>query len=154
MKVRVEISNDGEDEEIVIRCRNADDRVRRLEKLLTDELAPPSLLRFFKGDGAEKAEFFFSTDEVLFFETDGDAVFAHTTSDAFKTEMRLYELEAVLPSHFVRVSKSSLVNIRRIYSIRRNLTGASPVQFYASHKIVYVSRLYYKDLRRFLGRGE
>ena len=153
MKVRIEEIPENEElqeEEIIIRCHKADARVMGLQKRLKKEFAAPPALSFFK-DGDMKEEFFLNPDEILFFETDGDAIFAHIASDSFRTDKRLYELEGILPSNFVRVSKSALVNIRLIYSIRRNLTGSSPLQFCGSHKQVYVSRFYYKNLRRALG---
>jgi len=60
----------------------------------------------------------------------------------------LYELEEMLPNNFVRVSKSTILNVNQIYSINRNLTSSSLVQFYKSYKQVYVSRNYNKILKQ------
>ena len=84
---------------------------------------------------------------VLFFETEGGIIRAHTADDEFDVKFKLYELEEKLPRSFVRVSKSTILNIRKVYSITRNLTGASKVEFRDSHKIVYCSRNYYKSLK-------
>jgi len=83
----------------------------------------------------------------LFFETGHDGVYAHTAADAFKTEFKLYELQEMLPEKFVRVSKSAIVNIVHILSISRNLASSSLIRFQRSHKQIYVSRFYYKDLK-------
>jgi DNA-binding LytR/AlgR family response regulator len=87
-------------------------------------------------------------EDVLFFETEGERIYAHTTNDSYIVKYRLYELENILHRHFVRVAKSAIVNIRQIYSINRNLTTSSLISFFDSHKSIYVSRSYYLQLRK------
>jgi DNA-binding LytR/AlgR family response regulator len=93
-------------------------------------------------------EYYFPTEEILFFETEGEHVNAHTAKDVYQIKYRLYELEQILPRFFVRTAKSTIVNVRQIYSITRSLTSSSLVQFAGSHKQVYASRYYYGELRR------
>lgn len=85
-------------------------------------------------------------EEILFFETESKLVYAHTRDNVLETEYKLYELEELLPGFFMRISKSAIVNLNHIYSIARNLTSSSVVEFAQSHKQVYVSRNYYKAL--------
>ena len=95
----------------------------------------------------EDTEYYLSLDEILFFETEAKEVWVHTTDKMYQTRYKLYELEELLPGHFMRVSKSTILNTNRIYSITRNLTASSVVEFMGSHKQVYVSRYYYKPLK-------
>jgi len=141
-RVRVEIDPSLEEGELIIRCRD-EALAEKYRELLAKAPVP---LVFFKG----KQEYRFPVDEVLFFETGGDDVYAHTAEDEFRTRERLYELAEILPPHFLRVSKSAILNTRRVYSIQRNLTASSLVEFGNSHKVLYVSRLYYKALRNHL----
>ena len=46
----------------------------------------------------------------------------------------------------MRISKSCIVNLDYIYSITRNLTASSVVEFVGSSKRILVSRSYYKAL--------
>ena len=46
----------------------------------------------------------------------------------------------------MRVSKSTIVNLNHIYSITKNITASSVIEFNNCHKRVYVSRNYYKAL--------
>ena len=103
---------------------------------------------FFK-DGRE---YYLPVNEILFFETNNNGIDAHTIDDIYKVKYKLYELEENLPDNFIRVSKSTILNVNHIYSIDKNLTSSSIVQFYNTHKKVYVSRYYYKELRRQLER--
>lgn len=143
MKIKIELAPDGE-EEIVIRCRQVDDRITRMQRFLLEESMASLKLVFYKDD----EEYYFPVDDVLFFETSGESVFAHTAKDAYRVRLRLYELEEMLPRHFVRVAKGTILNTRHVYSLQRDLASASLVRFLSSHKQVFVSRRYYKALKQ------
>lgn len=143
MKVRVEVTEDLKEDEIVIRCGRADETVRKIERFIQEQYAAAPKITFYK----QNQEFYFSLDEVLFFETEGDFVYAHTANDAYKIRYRLYELEQLLPRGFVRAAKSTIVNIGKIHSISKSLTSSSLICFSGSHKQVYVSRFYGRELR-------
>ncbi len=144
MKVRMEIAEDLPEDEILIRCGRVDENIRNIYRYLLEQAKSGPKIAFFK----ENREYYFPLDDVLFFETSGEHVYAHTAEDAFLIRYRLYELEELLPGSFVRAAKSTIVNIRRIYSITKDLTSSSLIQFTGSHKQVYASRYYYKELRR------
>lgn len=143
MKLRVEVVEGLSEDEISIRCSRADETVRKIQRFIQEQYASAPEFTFYKED----QEFYFPLDEILFFETEGNAIYAHTADDAYRIRYRLYELEKVLPRYFVRAAKSSIVNIRRVYSITKSLTSSSLIRFSGSHKQVYVSRYYYKELR-------
>jgi len=148
MKLRIEtISRDAE-EEIVIRCRQINDSVRKqceaIETLLGNK--PPII--YYK----KNQEFYLPAGDILFFETDGETVYAHTADDMYKVNFRLYELEEILPPEFMRVSKSTVANTAKIFSVSKNLSSSAPVQFTKTHKQIYVSRFYFKELKQKLSQ--
>lgn len=144
MKVRVELTDGAEEDEIVIRCGSVDDNVREICRYLAGKSGRESGVVFFK----ENREYYFPLGDVLFFETEGECVYAHTADDAYLVKRRLYELEQALPRYFVRVSKSAIANTRQIFSVTRDLTSVSLVRFAGSHKQIYASRHYYQGLRQ------
>ncbi len=73
-------------------------------------------------------------------------MFAQTRDMFLESEYKIYELEQLLPHNFMRISKSAIVNMDYIYSITRNLTASSLVEFAGSDKTVLVSRGYYRAL--------
>ena len=146
IKVKIEIDPDIEGCEVTIKCAEVDSKVVELQKLLSESNAPIGQISFFK----DEAEYFLPINSVLFFETDGGIIRAHTASDEFEAKYKLYELEEKLPSYFTRVSKSTILNTHQVYSITKNLTGASKVEFQGTYKIVYCSRSYYKSLKESL----
>lgn len=143
MKVRIEVDMKTEDTEVIIKCREISDEVIQLQSALRKATKLTKPIVFHKKD----QEFFFPLREILFFETDPQGVTAHTTDDVYYVKFRLYELEDLLPDAFVRVSKSTIANSDKIYSILRNITSASKIEFQNTHKKIYVSRNYYKQLK-------
>ena len=144
MKIKIEITDNIEEDEIIIRCKELSGTVEEIQKAISEKTSRMPKMVFYK----EKDEYYFPLVNILFFETDQDAVYAHTAADIFKTEFKLYELQKMLPEKFVRVSKSAIVNIVHILSISKNLASSSLIKFQKSHKQIYVSRLYYKSLKQ------
>ena len=141
MKIRIEMTEDSDDE-VVIRVKELNDTVHKIEQAVKNICAKDNNLVLYKGD----VKYYIKPGEVLFFETGDGSVCAHTANDVFETKYKLYELEDILPESFMRVSKSTILNTSKVYSITRNLTASSVVEFKNTHKKVYVSRNYYKDL--------
>lgn len=142
MKVQIEIDDSLTEEEVIIRCRQMDERILKLQEAVSQATAGDQCMTLKKGE----TSYFVPLSEILFFETEGKLVQAHTASMLYQTEYKLYELEELLPGSFMRISKSTIVNLKHIYSITRNLTASSVVEFHGSNKRVYVSRNYYKAL--------
>ena len=140
MKLKIEIG-EPQETEIIIRCGRVDEDIRKLQEYILS-LSKPKLT-FYKG----AQEYYLPIEDVLFFETEGEQIFAHTANDTFKVKRRLYELEETLPYYFIRAAKGTIVNTTRIYSINRNLTSSSQIRFAGTHKQIYVSRHYYGALR-------
>ena len=151
MKVHIEVDDSMSVDEVLIRCGRADENIRNICQLILEHGGAEPNITFYK----ENREYYFPLKNVLFFETDGEHIYAHTADDAFFIKYRLYELENMLPRSFVRVAKSTIVNSAKVYSVTRNITSASLIQFAGSHKQVFASRNYYKDLQqRLQERGQ
>lgn len=94
----------------------------------------------------DKVSYYLNLADILFFETDSKVVMAHTVRDAYQVKYKLYELENMLGANYMRVSKSTILNLDQIYAITRSISNCQ-VKFQYSYKVVYVSRHYYRDLR-------
>ena len=143
MKIKMEIDENLTEEEIVIRGSALTEEMAAVQRAVADVLARKQTLTFYKNE----TEYYIPLDEILFFETEDGGISAHTASDVYTVKYKLYELEQVLPRNFIRISKSTILNVSKVYSVERNLTASSIVQFAGSHKQVYVSRYYYKSLK-------
>ena len=141
MKLRIEVTDEGAEDEIIIRCSSIDENVRKLQAY-EKSLSQPKLT-FYK----DAQEYYLPLEEILFFETDHEQIYAHTKKDAYLVKYKLYELEDILPHVFVRAAKGTIVNTSRIYAINRNIASSSQISFGGTHKQIYVSRHYYKSLK-------
>ena len=142
LKIRIEMS-EGVQEEVVIRCREITPEIIRLQQLLSGDSDRSNQFLVYKGD----TEYYLNVNDIIFFETEGNAVMAHTKNDMYETRRKLYELEELSGGRFQRISKSAIVNVDKVYSIKRNVTSSSAIEFQGTHKQIYVSRAYYKVLR-------
>ncbi|NQP35007.1 LytTR family transcriptional regulator [Streptococcus suis] len=141
MKVRIEFDDSLDQVEVIIRASQLGPEIEQIQQVL-GRLNRPSLV-FYKGT----SEFFLKLEDLLFFETDGTKIFAHTGDDAYEVKMKLYELEEHLPIYFCRVAKSTIVNSKLVYSLNKSFSGTSRISFYKTHKEVHVSRHYYHLLK-------
>ena len=141
MKVRIELDPQMDEPEMIIRAPRLTEDVARLQQLILEQKMTP--LTFYKG----RSEYFVDVSEILFFETDGEKIYGHTREEAYEVRQKLYELEEILPIAFCRISKSTIVNTKQIYSIEKSFSGTSTVNFYQTHKQVHVSRHYYQLLK-------
>lgn len=141
MKVRIELDPQMGEPEMIIRAPRLTEEVTRLQQLILEQKMMP--LTFYK----DRSEYFVDVSEILFFETDGEKIYGHTREEAYEVRQKLYELEEILPIAFCRISKSTIVNAKQIYSIEKSFSGTSTVNFYQTHKQVHVSRHYYQLLK-------
>ena len=141
MKFSIEFDENSTEPEVVIRCKELTDEVVALQKAFSKAEGISQQLALFK----DETEYFMPASEIIFFETVEKNVKVHTVDNVYDSKLKLYEIEEMYPQRFMRVSKSSIVNVTKIFSITRSITGCF-VQFSNSVKQVYVSRMYYKDL--------
>ena len=140
MRIRIETA---EQEEIVIRCREPNEKIYALRAAIEDVMRGENELTLMAGG----TEYFVPKNEILFFESNEGKVYAHTANGMYTAPYKLFELENIMPSSFVRVSKSVIANLHHVSSIRREVVGNGEMTFRGSLKKTYFSRAYYKLLQ-------
>lgn len=143
MKIKFETDDSLDEDEIIVKCRSFDCHIQELKAAIQEVYDSQSKITLYK----ESTAYYIPLENVLFFETENSHVQAHTEKDIFQVKYRLYELEEILPGYFIRISKSSILNIRRIYGIDHSFHTPVTIHFQDTHKQVYVSRYYYKSLK-------
>ena len=86
-------------------------------------------------------------NDIFYIESVDKKVFIYCEKEVFGCNHKLYELEEALPGYFMRVSKSTIINVDKIYSMTKRVSVCE-VEFYNSPKQVYVSRYYYKKKKK------
>jgi len=141
MKIRIELDADSIETEVVIRTAQYSEEVSRIQEAL--EQANQRPIAFYR----DTSEYFVELKSILFFETDGAKIYAHSKDNAYEVKLKLYELEERLPTYFCRISKSTIANTRAVYALDKSFLGTSTIHFYETHKQVHVSRHYYQILK-------
>lgn len=141
MQVKLQINPAQKEPMVTICAPRMDERIAYLYKMLQQDQG------FFAQIEASKngISYYLNLSEVLFFETDSKLVMLHTADNAYRVKYKLYELEDLLGHNFMRVSKSAIINLDKIWSLTRSVSNCR-IQFEHSYKVVYASRRYYRNL--------
>ena len=111
MKATIKIEIDDEaPEQIIIRCHKLDQDVMLLQRFIESGNVGESQMPL-KLNGRE---YFIKYSSILFFETAGKKIAAHTVANMYYTDKTLRELTSILPCDFMRVSKSCILNLSAV----------------------------------------
>ena len=89
----------------------------------------------------------FNLSSVIYFEAVDERVFAYTKNNSFELKIRLYELEnAYSDKHFIRCSKSFIINLMKLESIVPALNGRFTAHMKNGERII-ISRLYVPGIK-------
>ena len=92
--------------------------------------------------------------DLFYAESVDDRLFLYTAADSYEIRMKLYELEDLLKNRsFLRVSKSMIVNLMKITSVRPALNGRFSAVLKNGEEII-ISRKYVPALKQILKGGE
>lgn len=90
-------------------------------------------------------------DDLFRIYASGGRVFAITENGKYTLRFRLYEIEGKLnPSQFVRISKSEIINLKKVKNFDLSFTGTICVEL-TNGMTTYVSRRYISKIKRILG---
>lgn len=141
MKVKLEIDSDASEDELIIKAKNISPEMEQLYRKLQN-IEHEDQIECFK----DNVSYYLPLNKILFFETDAKQVILHTQDRACVDKHKLYELENILGAGFMRISKSTIINLDQIYGLTRSISDCK-IQFHDTYKTVYASRRYYKELR-------
>ncbi len=104
MKVKIEIEEGLEEEEVIIRCASLNDSVVGLQNYLSKQNNGKRCLTLSSGE----TDFYVPIEEIYFFETEGRELRAHTADKIFSCNYKLYELEEILPGRHTDLSENDI----------------------------------------------
>lgn len=147
MKIQLIIDENIQETEIQILENQYNEQIEQLMKRLQDMQTTVAI------DGYLQQEIhMLKIKDIYYIYTEGAKVFLQTIEHEFESKRKLYELEMILSHDFVRVSKSTLVNIDKISSIQMGRIGSTEI-ILDDESSVNVSRKYFKELKNRLGIG-
>jgi len=90
--------------------------------------------------------------DIYFVYAEGAKVYFQTDEREYESKRKLYELEELFEKEFVRVNKSTLVNVSKITSMKMERTGIMQLVM-DNETTAHASRVYLKGLKKRLGIG-
>lgn len=137
--------NEGFSEtEIIINCNSANEEILKMVSILHSFDNKLTGLK----DGNT---YIINSSDVFFFESVDKQSFIYAANDVYESTLKLYEIEERLSgTGFFRNSKSQVINISKILSLRPDFGGRIEVTLQNGEKII-VSRQYAKNLKERLG---
>ncbi len=144
MKITIEQVTEEVEAEVIIRCHEIDESVRRILHMLK------SPERQLLGE-IEKELHLLEPEKVYYVESVDDKIFIYGEQQVYESKKKLYELEAELTDyHFFRASKSLILNIKKIKSVHPLFDGRIEAHLTNNEKVV-ISRKYVGVLKKKLG---
>lgn len=145
MKLNIEQTADCDEVEIHITCGTHIDE--RLEKLI-EQIRQYGFSIIGVRDGVN---YKLSPKEICYMESVDEKTFLYTEKQVYRSQWKLYELEERLQSaSYVRISKSVLVNIDKLSSVRSLLNGKLEITLYNGEKLL-VNRHYVGAFKQAFG---
>lgn len=143
MKIVIEESHDGEEDQIIIKCREMTDELIHLLAMIKSH----DTLIAYDGNNIHRIQ----PKEIYYIEVVDNKTFLYCKNKVLESKQKLYELDNFLSkSDFLRVSKSVLLNLSKIKTLSPALSGRFEATLSNNEKII-ISRQYVSDLKKILG---
>lgn len=147
MKVECKISTDYKEPYAVLHINKMTETVAEIISMLEKEnVNSPTLI-----GTKEKKTYFIKPEEISLVRTEGREIVCYDRrKNRYILDKPLYELENILNIHFVRISKSAIVNIKQINHVEASLNGT--MELVMKNGVTdYISRSFRKSFKERLG---
>lgn len=146
MEIKVFKVGKDKPEEVEIRCHELTDEVREIVAFVKTRQGQLTGMQ-------EGKQFEIAVTDLSYVEAVDNKVFLYTQKQVYETRQKLYELEELLrEKYFLRVSKSLLLNLMKVQSIKPAMNGRMLAVLKGGEEII-ITRKYVADLKKAL-RGE
>lgn len=136
MRVDITKVSEKEKERVIVECVDVTPDIEDIVSYITTK--GTEISGYLNGDHCERLHL----DDVCYFEALDEKVFAYTDQKVYEIKARLYEVEQAYSSyHFVRCSKSVVLNLMLLQSISPALNGRFFAHMKNGEKLI-ISRQY------------
>lgn len=144
MKIEIIEDEKANDLDIVVTCKRLTPDVEKILaslRMINHQLT-------VKKDGEIH---FLDIAQIIYIESVDRKCFIYTRKDVYESDCRLYELEGQLEEYgFLRVSKSFLIHLQDIQSLRADINRRVRITMAGGEQII-ASRQYAEELKKRLG---
>ena len=144
MKINLDIDGKYDDTEVIIRAPHLNNDIERMVAMMR-------MIDMQIAVRKDNETHLLETEQILYIEAVDRKTFVYTNSENYESELKLYEIEQELVERdFLRISKNSIVNLRKIKSLKTDVNRKIRITLQNGEQIV-VSRMYSDELRKKLG---
>ena len=145
VQVEVKLDKSAAEPKVIILTDRMTEEVQSIVQTLSE--SEPKLIAGFREDTVTVLD----ERDILKIYAAGGKVYAVLPSGEYTLRLRLYEIEERLkPQHFVRISNSEIINLKKVKSFDLSFTGTICVVLSDGSK-TYASRRYVAKLKEVLG---
>ncbi len=144
MKITITEPGEGEEDEIIVRCRHMDQQLLKL--IYAVKAGREKITALQAGNYFQVAP-----EEIYYFEAVDNKVFLYLEKEVYETRMKLYELQEIFQgTDFFRASKSCIVNLSKVKRLSPAFNGRFEALMQNGERVI-ISRQYVPVLKQKLG---
>ena len=141
MKVELQISETYKEEKLIVQAPQETEKVKKIIKFAEN------LDRTEKIKGKiDNQVYLVEIGKIQRFYIENRKVLAETTGQTYTIDLRLYQVLELLPTNFIQISQSEIININSIYHLKLTPNGLVEI-FLKNESFTYSSRRYLKTIK-------
>ena len=144
MKLTIDKNELYLDPEIIVKCKEIDDLLQDIISYIG--IADKKMVGEVDGE-----LFFIPLNNILYFESVDKVVYIYTDKQVYRSSAKLYVLEEQLAdTYFSRVSKTTILNLKKLNSVR-SAKNAKLEGILVNKEKILISRQYVAEIKKRLG---
>lgn len=146
MEIKIFKITKEQPEQVEIRCHEITEQVREIVTFVKSRQGQLNGI-------IEGKQYEIPVMDIYYIEAVDSKVFLYSSKKVYETKQRIYELESALrEKYFLRVSKSLLLNLMKVKSIKPAVNGRFTAILQSGEEIM-ISRKYVPELKKALKGG-
>jgi len=143
IRIVIEKPQDGEEEQIIVKCYNINSELLSvLNKIKTQG----NLLIAYIGNEIHRV----NPLEIFYIESVDNKTFLYCENKVYEVKQKLYEFEELAMHDFLRISKSTIINLSKIKSLVPLVSGRLEAVLSNGERVI-ISRQYVIELKKTFG---
>lgn len=141
MKVELQISETYEEEKLIVQAPQPTDKVQKVIEFAKNL----DLTEKIKGK-IDNQVYLVEISKIQRFYIENRKILAETASQTYSIDLRLYQVLEILPTNFIQISQSEIININSISHLKLTPNGLVEI-FLKNESFTYSSRRYLKTIK-------
>ena len=143
MKTKITKIEDNKPELLEIYCHAISDEVREIVAFVKSREGQLT-------GTADERMYEIAVSDIFYIESVDNKTFIYTKNKVYETRQKLYELEEILKEkRFLRVSKSTLLNLMKVSAIKPALNSRFTAELFSGEQVI-ITRKYVPELKKAL----